>query len=61
MARNTRRVKGGRKRMDPEAFQSFCRKQVAQGLTADASGAWVRADRSRVTVKHLQAGYKVEG
>lgn len=61
MARNTRRVKGGRKRLAPKAFQQFCRKQVTNGLTADPLGNWIRADRSREMVKHLQAGYKVGG
>jgi hypothetical protein len=59
MARNSRRVKGGRKQLSEKDFRIFCRKQVLNGLTIDPSGHWVKGDRSRIGVKHMQAGYKV--
>jgi hypothetical protein len=52
-------VKGGRKQVSEKDFRIFCRKQVLNGLTIDPSGQWVKGDRSRIGVKHMQAGYKV--
>ncbi len=57
--RNTR-TSGGAKRLGRKAYQAWCRAQTLAGFTADPSGAWVRADRSRVSVQHLQAGYKAK-